>query len=91
MKPFGALKSLRFSHMLELKEWSPFEAENEGRAFPNLRYLLISDCPKLPSGLPAHLPSLVKLSINYCPQLVASIPMAYSLRKMRFSIAIRFY
>jgi hypothetical protein len=82
MKPFGALKSLRFSHMLELKEWSPFEAENEGRAFPNLRYLEIQNCPKLTSGLPAHLPSLADLSIVNCPQLVASIPKASSLRKL---------
>jgi hypothetical protein len=39
MKPFGALKYLRFEKMLEWKEWFPFEAENEGGAFPNLREL----------------------------------------------------
>jgi len=85
MKPFGALKFLWFSKMLEWKEWSPFEAENEGRAFPNLRYLWISNCPKLTSGLPAHLPSLVKLSIYDCPQLVASIPRASSLDELTVS------
>jgi Leucine-rich repeat (LRR) protein len=76
MKPFGALKSLRFYDMLEWKEWSPFEAENEGRAFPNLRDLSICNGPKLTSGLPAHLPSLAELFIYNCPQLVASIPRA---------------
>jgi hypothetical protein len=86
MKPFGALKSLRFSHMLEWKEWSPFEVENEGRAFPNLRDLSISECHKLTSGLPAHLPSLAELFIENCPQLVASIPRASFLRKLTFSI-----
>jgi Leucine-rich repeat (LRR) protein len=78
MKPFGALKSLRFYDLLEWKEWYPFEAQNEGRAFPNLSYLSISNCPKLTSGLPAHLPSLAKLCIYNCPQLVASIPRASS-------------
>jgi hypothetical protein len=85
MKPFGALKSLQFSDMLEWKEWSPFEAKNEGQAFPNLRDLLISKCPKLTSGLPAHLPSLAKLGISDCRQLVASIPRASSLRELDFS------
>jgi len=85
MKPFGALKYLCFSDMLEWKEWSPFEAENEGRAFPNLRYLKIRDCPKLTSVLPAHLPSLAKLLIYNCPQLVASIPRASSLCTLTFS------
>jgi Leucine-rich repeat (LRR) protein len=85
MKPFGALKYLRFSDMLEWKEWSPFEAKNEGQAFPNLRDLYISNCPKLTSGLPAHLPYLAELSIDNCPQLVASIPRASSLCKLKFS------
>ncbi|XP_062173925.1 putative disease resistance protein At3g14460 [Alnus glutinosa] len=85
MKPFGALKSLWFSVMLEWKEWSHFEVENEGRAFPNLRDLTIRDCPKLTSGLPAHLPSLAELSIDNCPQLVASIPRASSLCKLEFT------
>jgi Leucine-rich repeat (LRR) protein len=83
MKPFGALKSLSFFHMLECKEWFPFEAENE--AFSNLRHLSISFCPKLASGLPAHLPSLAELSISNCPQLVASIPRTSSLCKLMFS------
>ncbi|XP_062173913.1 putative disease resistance protein At3g14460 [Alnus glutinosa] len=85
MKPFGALKSLCFSKMLEWEKWSPFEAGNEGRAFPNLRDLSICDCPKLTSGLPAHLPSLAKIFIYDCPQLVASIPKASSLRTLDFS------
>ncbi|XP_062173804.1 putative disease resistance RPP13-like protein 1 [Alnus glutinosa] len=85
MKPFGALKSLSFFHMLECKEWFPFEAENESRAFSNLRHLSISFCPKLASGLPAHLPSLAELSISNCPQLVASIPRTSSLCKLMFS------
>jgi hypothetical protein len=85
IKPFGALKSLRFYDILEWKEWSPFEVENEGRAFPNLRDLSIYDCPKLTSGLPTHLPSLVELSIYDCPQLVASIPRASSLCKLTFT------
>ncbi|XP_059445030.1 putative disease resistance protein At3g14460 [Corylus avellana] len=85
MKPFGALEYLRFEKMLEWKEWFPFEAENEGGAFPNLRELWISGCPKLTGELPVHLPSLVELSIYDCPQLVASLPGTSSRQKVKLS------
>ncbi|XP_059440423.1 putative disease resistance RPP13-like protein 1 [Corylus avellana] len=76
VKPFGALKVLRFERMLNWEEWSSFGAENEGRAFSQLKELYIIDCPKLIGGLPVDLPSAVKLEIHECPLLVASLPKA---------------
>ncbi|XP_062173760.1 putative disease resistance RPP13-like protein 1 [Alnus glutinosa] len=76
VKPFGALKILRFRRMLNWEEWSSFGAENEDGAFPQLEELYINNCPKLKGGLPVHLPSLVKFEIHECLQLVASLPKA---------------
>jgi len=76
VKPFGALKILRFDLMLNWEEWSSFGAENEDGAFPQLAELYIDYCPKLKGGLPVHLPSLEKFEIHECPQLVASLPRA---------------
>ncbi|XP_059441963.1 putative disease resistance RPP13-like protein 1 [Corylus avellana] len=70
IKPFGALKVLRFEQMLKWEEWSSFGVENEGEAFPQLEELYVDDCPKLTGGLPVHLPSLTKLEIRKCPHLV---------------------
>jgi hypothetical protein len=76
VKTFGALKVLRFERMLNWEEWSSFGAENEDRAFSQLKELYIIDCPKLKGGLPVDLPSAVKLEILECPLLVASLPKA---------------
>jgi Leucine-rich repeat (LRR) protein len=70
IKPFGALKVLSIKYMEKLEEWVSFE--NDGGAFPNLRELEIYECPMLKRRLPIHLPSLAKLKIRDCPQLVAS-------------------
>jgi hypothetical protein len=82
VKPFGALKVLRFAHMLSWEEWSSFGAENEGGTFPQLEELYIYYCPKLRGGLPVHLPSLIKLEILECPQLVATLPRAPSVHEL---------
>jgi Leucine-rich repeat (LRR) protein len=76
VKPFGALKVLRFERMLNWEEWSCFGAENEGGTFFQLKELSIVSCPKLRGGLPVQLPSLTKLEIYQCPKLVASLPRA---------------
>jgi len=76
VKPFEALKILRFERMLNWEEWSSFGAENEDGAFPQLEKLYIVNCPKLKGRLPVHLPSLVKFEIHKCPRLVASFPRA---------------
>jgi Leucine-rich repeat (LRR) protein len=83
IKPFGALKVLRFEKMLKWEEWSSFGTENEGGAFPQLEELYIYDCPKLIGGLPIHLSSLAKLEIHHCPLLVASLATAPVLRELQ--------
>ncbi|KAG7947487.1 hypothetical protein I3843_14G097600 [Carya illinoinensis] len=69
--PFEALKVLRFENMLNWEKWCPFGVENEGAAFPHLGELCIINCPKLTGSLPVHLPSLAKIVISECQQLVA--------------------
>jgi hypothetical protein len=85
VKPFGALKVIRFQQMLKWEEWSFFDAENKGGAFSQLEELYIVDCPKLTKRLPVHLPSLAKLEICGCPQLVDSFPKAPTVRKLQLA------
>jgi hypothetical protein len=85
VKPFGALKVLRFEQMLKWEEWSSFDAENKGGAFSQLEALFITDCPKLAGRLPVHLPSLAKLEIRRCPQLVDSLPKAPIVRELQLA------
>jgi Leucine-rich repeat (LRR) protein len=76
IRPFKALKVLRFELMLKWEEWFSFGTEIEGGAFPQLQELYIHDCPKLTGKFPIHLPSLAKLEIRGCPLLVTSLPRA---------------
>jgi hypothetical protein len=46
IRPFKALKVLRFELMLKWEEWFSFGAGNEGEAFPLLQELYICDCPQ---------------------------------------------
>jgi hypothetical protein len=85
VKPFEALKVLRFEQMSKWEEWSSFGAENEGGAFTQLEELYINNCPKLTGRLPVHLPSLAKLEIHKCPQLVASLPSAPAVRELQLA------
>jgi hypothetical protein len=78
MKPFGALKVLRFKYMLNWEEWCCFD----DAAFPKLEVLEIYECPKLARGLPVHLPSLVELEVYDCSELVAPLPRASSQCKL---------
>jgi hypothetical protein len=82
VKPFGALKVLRFERMLNWEEWSSFGTENEDKAFSQLEELYIIDCPKLIGGLPVNVPSAVKLEILECPRLVASLPKTPVVQKL---------
>ena len=85
IKPFEALKVLRFERMLNWEEWCSFGAENEGSAFPQLKELYIDDCPKLMGGMPVHLPSLTKLEIHECRQLVASLPKTPAMLELKLT------
>ncbi|KAF3441332.1 hypothetical protein FNV43_RR15246 [Rhamnella rubrinervis] len=68
--PFKSLKELKFKTMGEWKEWSLVDG-----AFPNLKELRLSGCPKLKGeGIPDYLPSLEELSIRDNHHVVASLP-----------------
>jgi hypothetical protein len=72
LKPFQSLETLRFEDMQEWKDWIP--CGNEYEEFSHLRELSISRCPKLQGKLPYHLPSLEKICVRKCEELVVSIP-----------------
>ncbi|XP_018856673.2 putative disease resistance protein At3g14460 [Juglans regia] len=82
IKPFGALKFLKFQQMLNWEKWSSFGDENEGGAFNRLEQLSIWSCPKLTGDLPIHLPSLVILKITDCPKMLASLPRAPAIQQL---------
>nr|POF00456.1 putative disease resistance rpp13-like protein 1 [Quercus suber] len=79
INPFRALEYLSFENMPEWQEWVLFN----GEVFTCLRELYIKDCPKLSGGLPVQLPSLTKLNIRKCKQLVASLPNSPALHELR--------
>ncbi|KAF3441337.1 hypothetical protein FNV43_RR15251 [Rhamnella rubrinervis] len=71
--PFKSLKELRFENMGEWKEWSLVDG-----AFPNLKELELSGCPKLKGeGFPDYLPSLEVLRIKDNHHVVASLPRCH--------------
>lgn len=72
-KPFPSLRILCFQLMEEWEEWfSPGADES----FLNLEELSIINCSILHRQFPAHLPSLEKLEISKCMQLVVS-PLSF--------------
>ncbi|KDO55760.1 hypothetical protein CISIN_1g000692mg [Citrus sinensis] len=74
-KPFESLQSLYFEDLQEWEHWEPNRENDEHlQAFPHLRKLSIKKCPKLSGRLPNHLPSLEKIVITECMQLVVSLP-----------------
>nr|POE92696.1 putative disease resistance rpp13-like protein 1 [Quercus suber] len=86
-KPFRSLEVLSFTDMPEWQEWFLFEGEHEDGVgvFSTLKELCIIECPKLSGGLPSQLPSLIKLQIAKCQQLVASVPRAPTLNELQLS------
>ncbi|KAF5471134.1 hypothetical protein F2P56_011597 [Juglans regia] len=83
IKPFGALKFLKFEQMLNWKKWSSFGDENEGGAFHCLEELYIRRCSKLTGDSPIDLPSLGILEITDCPKILASLPRAPAICQLK--------
>ncbi|KAG6671287.1 hypothetical protein I3843_Q001800 [Carya illinoinensis] len=83
IKPFGALKVLKFEGMLNWEKWSSFGDENEGGAFHHLEKLYIKGCSKLTGDLPIHLPSLGILEIIDSPKILASLPRAPAICELK--------
>ena len=74
--PFPFLEILHISRMPSWEVWSAFASE----AFPVLKSICISDCPKLRGAFPNHLPALQTLSNRNCELLVSSVPRVLTLR-----------
>jgi len=66
---FASLEMLKFTDMQEWEEWKCMAG-----AFPSLKELWVTNCPKLKGHLPEHLPRLRFLFIERCEQLVTSTP-----------------
>jgi hypothetical protein len=71
--------------MRKWEEWVSFGAENGGSAFPKLEELYIKYCNKLRGGLLILLPSLPKLEIHGCPQLMAPLSRTQAIRELELS------
>ncbi|TQD85019.1 hypothetical protein C1H46_029410 [Malus baccata] len=80
--PFRVLETLEFEEMQHWKEWLPFQADDEGGAFPCLKALLVKKCSKLEGKLPENLNSLAKLKIVECEELEVSIANCKQLRQL---------
>ncbi|KAF2300026.1 hypothetical protein GH714_006871 [Hevea brasiliensis] len=76
-KPVRSLEILSFADFPEWYEWIPCVG-----AFSCLQELHIFNCPFLTKALPTHLPSLTKLQIDGCQQLVVSFPPTPSIVDM---------
>ncbi|GAY46579.1 hypothetical protein CUMW_098130 [Citrus unshiu] len=83
-KPFPSLQTLYFEDLQVWEKWEPnTENDEHVQAFPHLRKLFIHKCPKLSGRLPNHLPSLEKIVITECRQLVISLPSVPALCKLK--------
>jgi len=71
--------SLEFLHIFRMPRWEVWTAF-ASEAFPVLKDLCISDCPKLRGAFPNHLPALQRLSITNCELLVSSVLRVPNLR-----------
>ncbi|KAK2639455.1 hypothetical protein Ddye_027250 [Dipteronia dyeriana] len=77
-KPFQSLETLYLGYLQELEHWEPIKGNEYASTFPCLHELSIICCPKLSGRMPDRLPSLEKLVIKNCEQLIvsfSSLPM----------------
>ncbi|GMN63186.1 hypothetical protein TIFTF001_032264 [Ficus carica] len=73
-KPFPFLERLFMSEMFSLERW-PIVANKDDGLFACLKHLYLRHCPKLNMGLPAGcLPSLERIEIWYCQEMVGVFP-----------------
>ncbi|MED6108118.1 hypothetical protein PIB30_020564 [Stylosanthes scabra] len=77
--PFRSLETLIFRRMNGWREW---HTPDNMDAFPKLKTLSMHDCPVLSGDLPARLPALEELRIQYCQKLACSLPRAPKLREI---------
>ncbi|KAJ7949557.1 Disease resistance protein [Quillaja saponaria] len=78
--PFRSLETLKFEGMVSWEKWYCFQGENEtAGVFACLQEIQIKNCPRLTEHLPPYLPSLRKLMIFGCQQLMVPFPRVPSL------------
>ncbi|XP_048495336.1 putative disease resistance protein At3g14460 [Beta vulgaris subsp. vulgaris] len=78
--PFKSLLTLKIERLHKLKKLCTFEGN--ASPFPYLRELYMKSCGELEGDLPLDLPSLVKLTLHFCPKLIAILPDAPLLREL---------
>ncbi|XP_048329904.2 putative disease resistance RPP13-like protein 1 isoform X1 [Ziziphus jujuba] len=82
LRRFPSLETLSFEDMENWKDWFPVGTGIGIEVFPKLKELFLRRCPKLEGKLPDNLPSLAKLVIGKCDQLVVSIPSHQMLNEL---------
>ncbi|KAH9782475.1 putative disease resistance protein [Citrus sinensis] len=82
-KPFQSLEILCFENLPEWEYWDTKLEENDIVAgFSSLRELSMVRCPMFSGKLPEHLPSLEKLVVRKCGELVVSFSSFLNLCKL---------
>ncbi|KAJ4723705.1 Disease resistance protein [Melia azedarach] len=81
--PFLSLETLSFEKMEEWEVWIAHGSDQEVESFPQLRELSLVSCSKLQGALPDCLPSLEKLVIRGCEQLIISVSGLPTLCKLK--------
>ncbi|GAB4839545.1 hypothetical protein Ancab_029071 [Ancistrocladus abbreviatus] len=66
------ISSLEEMTFEDMEEWEKWDAE--AVKFPNLKKLILENCPKLRGNLPTHLPSLRDITIVECALLKDQLP-----------------
>ncbi|XP_060670486.1 putative disease resistance protein At3g14460 [Ziziphus jujuba] len=85
LNAFPLLETLCFKYMENWKDWFPDETNNGIDRFPQLKKLVVNNCPMLKGKLPENLPSLKDLEVFACERLTVSIPS----NQMLCSLSIR--
>ncbi|GAY33148.1 hypothetical protein CUMW_005850 [Citrus unshiu] len=85
LEPFKCLETLYFEDLQEWEHWDSVGEYEPVEIFPSLQELVVSSCPKLSGKLPDHLPSLEKLVIHFCQQLVVSFSSYPLLQNLNIS------
>ncbi|XP_031268728.1 putative disease resistance protein At3g14460 [Pistacia vera] len=80
--PLKSLEILCFENLQEWQYWNTKRENEAAERFPCLRELSIIDCPKLTGELPNCLPSLERLFIKKCTELIVSFSSFSLLSKL---------
>ncbi|XP_045823030.1 putative disease resistance RPP13-like protein 1 [Trifolium pratense] len=85
-QPFPSLEYIKFDNMPNWKEWLDFDGMNF--AFPQLRIMVLHNCPELRGQLPSHLPRIEEIVIKGCAHLLetpSSLHWLPSIKKIKIN------